>query len=40
MLIVQIYEFELKDLDPLAVHVFMTKQKSLRQIFDWITIYC
>ena len=43
MLIEQIIEFEL---NPLVIHVllqvvvFMTKQKPLRQIFEWINIYC
>ena len=42
MLIKQIIEFELSGLGPLVVNVFlqlvifMTKQKSLRTIFDWI----
>ena len=46
MLIEQLIEFELKGLSPLVVHVllqvvvFMTKQKPLRQIFEWIIIYC
>ena len=45
MLIKQILNFNRGSLGPLAVHVlqlvnFMTKQKSLRKIFDWITIYC
>ena len=45
MLIEQIVGFQLRGLGPLAVHVlqqlviFMTKQKSLRKIFEWITIY-
>ena len=40
----QIIEFELRGLEPLVVHVllqlliFMTKQKSLQKIFEWIII--
>ena len=45
MLIGQIIEYELRGLGSLAVHVlqkvnFMTKQKSLRKIFEWVIIYC
>ena len=47
MLIQQIiFEFELRGMGPLAVHVllklinFMTKQKSLRKIFERIIVYC
>ena len=46
MLIQQIIEFELGDLAPLAVHellpqvIFITKQKFLKQAFEWIIIYC
>ena len=46
MLIEQIIEFQLRTLGSLAVYalpqldIFMTKQKSLRQIFEWIIIYC
>ena len=45
MLIEQIIGFELRGFGPLVVHVllqlviFMTKQKSLRKIFEWIIIY-
>ena len=44
MLIEQIIEFELKGLGALVVRVllqmviFMTKQKSPRQIFEWIIL--
>ena len=44
MLIEQIIEFELQVPGPLVVHVlkkliiFMTKQKSPMQIFEWIII--
>ena len=46
MLIEQNIEFELIGPEHLVVLVlqqlviFMTKQKSLRKIFDWIIIYC
>ena len=46
MLIEQITEFELSGPEPPVVHVllymviFMTKQKSQRQILVWIIIYC
>ena len=47
MLIEQIIEHQLSQgLGPLAEHVllllviFMTKQRSLRKIFEWIIIYC
>ena len=46
MLIEQNIEFELMGPEHLVVLVlqqlviFMTKQKSLRKIFDWIIIYC
>ena len=47
MLIEQIIEHQLRGPGPLAEHVvlslfiFMTKQKSLRKIFEWIIIiYC
>ena len=46
MLIELITEFQLEGPGPLAVHVllqlvnFMTKQKSLRKIFERIIIYC
>ena len=46
MLIEQIIEFKLRGLGPLVVYVllqvviFMTKQKSQRQIFKWINVYC
>ena len=46
MLIEQIIEHQLKGLGSLAEHVllqlviFMTKQKPLRKIFEWIIIYC
>ena len=46
MLIEQIIEFKLRGLGPLVVFVllqvviFMTKQKSQRQIFKWINVYC
>ena len=45
MLIEQIIEFELRGLGPLIVHVllqlviFVSKQKSLGKIFEWIIIY-
>ena len=46
MLIEQIIEFQLKGsgppnrtCTPITVY-FMTKQKPLRKIFKWITIYC
>ena len=45
MLIEQIIEIILRGPGPPAVHVllylvnFMTKQKSLRKIFEWIIIY-
>ena len=45
MLIEQIIQFELRGLGPLAVHIllqlliFVTKQKPLRQTFEWIIIY-
>ena len=44
MLIEQIVEFEVRGMGPLVVHVllqlviFMTKQKSLRNIFEWIIL--
>ena len=44
MLIEQIIEFELRG--PVVAHVLLqpvislTKQKVLRQIFEWIIIYC
>ena len=46
MLIKQIIELELRGPGPLAVHAllylvnFMTKQKSLRKLFEWAIIYC
>ena len=46
MHIEQTIEFELRGPGPLAVHVlvqlviFMTKQKSLRNINEWIIIFC
>ena len=47
MLIEQIIEFELRGRGPLGrtgtpstIVIFMTKQKSLRKIFEWIIIYC
>ena len=46
MLIEQIVELQLRLLVPLAEHVllklviFMTKQKSLWKILEWIIIYC
>ena len=45
MLIEEIIEFELRGPEPLVVHVLlqlfisMTKQKSLRKLFEWILIY-
>ena len=45
MLIEQTTEFQLKGPGPMAVHVllwlvnFMTKQKSLRKIFESIIVY-
>ena len=45
MLIEQFIEFQLRGLGPRVVHVllllvnFITKQKSLRKIFQWIIIY-
>ena len=46
MLIEQIIEFDLRGPEPLVLHVllqlaiFMTEQKSLRKILNWIIIYC
>ena len=46
MLIERIVELQLRVLGPLTEHVllklviFMTKQKSLRKILEWIIIYC
>ena len=46
MLIEQIIELQLRGLGPVAEHIllqlviFMTKQKFLRKIFEWIIIYC
>ena len=47
MLIEQIIEFELRGpgppgrtCTPTTGYFLMTKQKSLRKIFDWIIIYC
>ena len=46
MLIERIIELQLRGPEPLGERVlrqlviFMTKQKSLRKIFEWIIIYC
>ena len=47
MLIEQIIEFELTGPEPpgrtcilLQLVNFMTKQKSLKKIFEWLIIYC
>ena len=46
MLIERIIEFQLRRPKPPGERVlrqlviFMTKQKSLRKIFEWIIIYC
>ena len=46
MLIEQTIELQLRGQGPLAEHIllklviFMTKQKSLRKILEWIIIYC
>ena len=46
MLIERIIELQLRGPGPPGEHVFlqlvifMTKQKSLRKIFEWIVIYC
>ena len=44
----QTIKFEFKELAPLGrictpatgLVIFMTKQKSLKKIFEWIIIYC
>ena len=46
MLIEQIIELQLRGPGPLGERIllqlviFMTKQKSLKKIFEWIMIYC
>ena len=46
MLIEQIIKFELRGAGSLgrtctpALFIFMTKQKSLMKIFEWIIMYC
>ena len=42
MLIEQIIEFELREPGPPSrtCIIFMTKQKSLTKILEWIIIYC